>query len=196
MAWIGQERVELYFYSHIRLHGSVKAQEQLYLYLVQKPVMLTEVSRGFHQSFHENTGIVFMSLPVIFLKTIIKISMFRDTMPPNSQHNVMEHSPFWEANTHSASQETPCLLWNPKVHYHDNCSIPLAPILSQIHLINTFPACFLRIHSTIILSSLPMSSECSVPFRFSESKILHTLLSLQCVLHALPISSFLSWSPQ
>jgi len=136
MAWIGQERVELYFYSHIRLHGSVKAQEQLYLYLVQKPVMLTEVSRGFHQSFHENTGIVFMSLPVIFLKTIIKISMFRDTMPPNSQHNVMEHSPFWEANTHSASQGIARLLRNPKVHYCLQNLPPLWPTLMWLFSIN------------------------------------------------------------
>jgi len=30
--------------------------------------------------------------------------------------NSMEHSPSWEANSHSASQEIPRLLWNPKFH--------------------------------------------------------------------------------
>jgi len=29
----------------------------------------------------------------------------------------MEHSPSWEANQFSASQEIPLILWNPKVHY-------------------------------------------------------------------------------
>jgi len=29
----------------------------------------------------------------------------------------MEQSPSWEANSHSASQQIPCLLWNRKVRY-------------------------------------------------------------------------------
>jgi hypothetical protein len=31
--------------------------------------------------------------------------------------NTMEQSPSSEADSHSASQEIPCLLWDPKVHY-------------------------------------------------------------------------------
>ena len=34
-------------------------------------------------------------------------------------HNYsMEQSTSWEANWFPASQEIPCILWNPKVHYH------------------------------------------------------------------------------
>jgi hypothetical protein len=46
--------------------------------------------------------------------------------------NSMELSLSWEANSHSGSQEIPCLLWNPKIHYHDDKSLPLIPILNQM----------------------------------------------------------------
>ena len=39
-----------------------------------------------------------------------------------------EHSPSWEANRFSASQEIPYILWNPKVHYY----IHKYPVLSQL----------------------------------------------------------------
>jgi len=44
----------------------------------------------------------------------------------------MEESPS-EANSHLASQEIPCLLWNPNVHYCVHKSLPLIPIPSQMH---------------------------------------------------------------
>ena len=44
----------------------------------------------------------------------------------------MEQSIFWETNLFSASQEIPCILWKPKVHYHIYKHPPPVPILIQI----------------------------------------------------------------
>jgi hypothetical protein len=43
----------------------------------------------------------------------------------------MKKSLYWEADSHSASEETPHLLWNRKVHYRVHKSLPLVPIQSN-----------------------------------------------------------------
>jgi hypothetical protein len=60
----------------------------------------------------------------------------------------MGQSPFWEANSHSASQEIPLFLWHPKVHYRDYKGSPLVPILYQVNPFNTVPFYF----SSLILT--------------------------------------------
>jgi hypothetical protein len=70
----------------------------------------------------------------------------------STKGNSAEVSPPWEANKHSASQEIPCLLYNPKVHYRVHNSPPLVSILSQMNTVHTFPPYFRQkscIHSPI-----------------------------------------------
>jgi hypothetical protein len=44
----------------------------------------------------------------------------------------MEQSPYLEANRFAASQEIPCLLWKPMVHYRIHKSSLSVPILCHI----------------------------------------------------------------
>jgi hypothetical protein len=49
-----------------------------------------------------------------------KISWYLLKMLPDST----KHSPSWEANSSSASQDITCLLWNPKVYHRVHNSTP------------------------------------------------------------------------
>jgi len=61
----------------------------------------------------------------------------------------MEQNPSWKANSHSASQEISCLLWN-RVHK----SSSLVPVLSQLHAVQNFSPCFSNMYSHLHLGLL------------------------------------------
>ena len=85
----------------------------------------------------------------------------------------MEHSRSCEANRSSASQEIPCILWNPKLHYHIHKRPPHLS-LSWANLIQSMLLShFLRIEFNIFFLSTPRSSKC--------------FLSVRCT-HQIPVS--------
>jgi len=95
----------------------------------------------------------------------------------------MKLSPSWEASSHSARQEIPHLLWNPKVSVHKGP--PVVPILSQMHSVHTFPPHFPKIHSNIIIPSKPRYSEWSHPSQYRKVNIIsfriHDIFLCACV---------------
>jgi hypothetical protein len=71
----------------------------------------------------------------------------------------MEKVPYYEADSHSPSQEFPLLLWNPKIHCRFHKSHPLLRILSQMNPTHLFPPYFPKIHCNIIVPSTTRTSE-------------------------------------
>jgi hypothetical protein len=59
----------------------------------------------------------------------------------------MEQNPYLEADSHSASEEIPRSLWDPKSHYRVHKTPQLVPILSQMNPAHTFRTIFAKILS-------------------------------------------------
>ena len=88
----------------------------------------------------------------------------------------LEQSPSWEANWSAASQETPLISRNPKVHYRTHKCPPPVSILGQIDPVHVPTSHFLKIHLNIILPSTSGSPKMSFPLRFPHQTPVFTPL--------------------
>ena len=78
----------------------------------------------------------------------------------------MVQCPSWEANCSAASQETPRISRNPKVHYRTHKRPPPVSILGQPNPVHIPTSHFLEIHYNIIRPSTPRSPQWSPSLRF------------------------------
>jgi hypothetical protein len=97
----------------------------------------------------------------------------------------------WEVTSHSATWELPNILWNPKVYYDVQWSLPLVPIISQMDPIHNTPYYSSKIclnitslYFLVFLVILFLLSFPTKPFMHASPP--------PCRLYALPISFFVT----
>jgi hypothetical protein len=105
----------------------------------------------------------------------------------------MDLSPSQEPASDAVTQELPNILWNPKVHYRVHKSLPLISILSQINPVHTTPFYLSKIQFNITHQRSLGLPTGLFPSGF-HTNILYAFLFSPFVLHALLISSSLTWS--
>jgi len=74
-----------------------------------------------------------------------------------------------------------------KVHCRVHNILPLVPVMSQLNPVHNFPRCLFKICFPIIPIYVLVSEVVSFPQFLRPEFCLH-VLSISCVLHALPIS--------
>jgi len=98
------------------------------------------------------------------------------------------------AESFSASQEIPRILWNPKVHYRSHKCPPSVPVLSHLDPVHTPTSYFLKIHLNVIFPSTPGSPKRSLSLMFPHQNPVYS--SPPYALHAPPISFCSILSPE
>ena len=89
----------------------------------------------------------------------------------------MVQSPSWEANWFAASQEIPCILWNPKVHYRTHKRPPPVPILCQPNPVHIPTSHLLKIDPNIFHPSTSRSPQGLFPSGFLTKTLYAPLLT-------------------
>ena len=87
----------------------------------------------------------------------------------------MVQSPSWEANWFAASQETPRISRNSKVHYRTHKRPPPVSILGQPNPVHIHTSHLLDIRPNIIHPSRPRSPQWSPSLRFPQQDPIHPL---------------------
>ena len=98
----------------------------------------------------------------------------------------MEQGLSRESNWFSASQETPRILWYPKVHYRIHMFLLPVPILSQLDPVHTPTSHYLKIHPNIIIPSMPGFPSWSLNLRCLHKNSVYTVtlpISATCPSH-------------
>jgi hypothetical protein len=93
----------------------------------------------------------------------------------------MKHSFSWEANSCSATQAIPNILWNQNVHNHADRSLPLVCTLSNINQVNTLH--YISLRTNLILYTRVRLGFASGFFRSGLSMII-TMTLLLCTMHS------------
>jgi hypothetical protein len=90
------------------------------------------------------------------------------------------------SNSHSSSQKIPYLLRKPSLNYRYHSNPPLNPLLSDMNPVQILTPHFLkfRLHIILVLLNGNFRPKYCTHFSF-----------LPCMLHVIPISSSLIWSP-